>query len=246
LRVAKRVGLAGPVRWLVGEHAFDFYHLGRWDEGLGYAEDLIASTETTPHYMEGFARMVRAKIVLGRGGSEGVLTDLDRSLQLARDMKDPQVMYPLLAAAARSYAFLGHSGRAAATADELLRLLRERGQDWITDAWIVDLAIALKWLGRESEVLDVIQAPTAWSDAALAYAKGEFDGAAKLLHEIGSLPDGAEARVRAAEALSAEGRREEAEAQLDRALAFYRDVGATALIAEAERRVPPAESRSAS
>jgi zinc-ribbon domain len=43
---------------------------------------------------------------------------------------------------------------------ELLGLLRFGRRDTITDAWVVDLAFALKALGRESEVLAVIQAPT--------------------------------------------------------------------------------------
>jgi thioredoxin-like negative regulator of GroEL len=78
----------------------------------------------------------------------------------------------------------------------------------------------------------------------VAYANGAFDRAAELLHEIGSLPDEAEARVRAAEVLAAAGRRSEADAQLERALAFYSRLGAEALMAEAER-VPRAERRRA-
>jgi thioredoxin-like negative regulator of GroEL len=78
----------------------------------------------------------------------------------------------------------------------------------------------------------------------VAYANGAFDRAAELLHEIKSLPDEAEARVRAAEVLAAAGRRSEADAQLERALAFYSRLGAEALMAEAER-VPRAERRRA-
>jgi predicted ATPase len=50
LVVARRVGLMGPIQWFVAEHAIDLYHLGRWDEALAYADDFIASIETTPHY----------------------------------------------------------------------------------------------------------------------------------------------------------------------------------------------------
>lgn len=235
LGVARHVGLAGPIRWLVAEQAIDFYLLGRWDEALAHAEDFLGSIETTPHYMEPMARMTRAKMLLGRGKSVDGLPDIDRSLQLARQMKDPQVTHPLLAGAARAYAFVGQSGRAAAAADELLGLVQQGRRDSAADAWSIDLAIALKALGREQEVLDVLRPPTSWSEAAVAYATGEFERAAVLLQEIGALPEEAEARVRASEALAAANRRSEAEAQLDRALAFYRDVGATAQIANAER-----------
>jgi hypothetical protein len=44
----------------------------------------------------------------------------------------------------------------------------------------------------------------------------------------------AEARLRAAEALTAEGRSAEAQVQLEQALAFYRSVGATAYVRRAE------------
>jgi tetratricopeptide (TPR) repeat protein len=242
LGVARRVGLINPIRWLVAEHVIDLYHLGRWDEALGHAYDFMASTETTPHYMAGLARMARAKILLGRGDSADALADIDQSLQLAREMKDPQIVYPTLASAARSFASLGRRERATATADELLGLLRSGGRDALADTWAIDFAVVMRAFGRESEVLDVLHPPTPWSDAAAAYANGAFDRAAELLREIGSLPDEAEARVRAAEVLAAAGRRSESDAQLERALAFYRRVGAEALMPEAER-VPRAERR---
>jgi hypothetical protein len=191
------------------------------------------------------ARIARTKILLGRGDSVNALPDIDRSLQLAREMKDPQIVYPPLAAAARSFLFMGQSGQAAATVDELLGLLRSGGRDALADTWAIDFAVAMRALGRESEVPDVLNPPTPWSDAAVAFVNGEFDRAAGLLHEIGSLPAEAEARVRAAEALAAAGRRAEAEAQLARAVAFYREAGGKALIAEAERALSPPAERSA-
>jgi hypothetical protein len=75
---------------------------------------------------------------------------------------------------------------------------------------------------------------TRWLDAARAYGSGAFEEAADIYVEIGSVPDEAYARLRAAEALIEAGRRVEADAQLQRALAFYRSVGATAYITEGE------------
>jgi len=63
---------------------------------------------------------------------------------------------------------------------------------------------------------------------------GELERAAELLVEIGSVPDEAYARLRAADQLIAQGRRAEGNAQLARALAFYRSVGATRFIREGE------------
>ena len=72
------------------------------------------------------------------------------------------------------------------------------------------------------------------ADAARAVLRGDFDEAADLFYEIGQLDDEADARLRAAEKLVQEGRRPEADAQLKKALAFYRSVGATRCVREAE------------
>ena len=58
--------------------------------------------------------------------------------------------------------------------------------------------------------------------------------AAELYAQIGSQLDEADARLRAAERLAAAGRRGEADAQLEQALAFYRSVGATRYVGEGE------------
>jgi hypothetical protein len=52
--------------------------------------------------------------------------------------------------------------------------------------------------------------------------------------EMGAPRDEADARLCAAEKLVGEGRRTEADEQLQRALAFYRSVGATRYVREAE------------
>jgi hypothetical protein len=64
-----------------------------------------------------------------------------------------------------------------------------------------------------------------------AYASGDYAGAAEILRRTGSKPEQAEARPRAA---VGEGRRAEADEQLQQALAFYRSVGATAYVGECE------------
>jgi hypothetical protein len=51
---------------------------------------------------------------------------------------------------------------------------------------------------------------------------------------MGSLPDEAYARLRAAETLAAAGRRDEGGEELERALEFYRRVGAVRYLREAE------------
>jgi hypothetical protein len=67
-----------------------------------------------------------------------------------------------------------------------------------------------------------------------ALSHWRFDEAAGVLAELGAVADEALLRLRAAEALVEAGRRAEADGQLQHALAFYRSVGPTAYIREAE------------
>jgi hypothetical protein len=65
-------------------------------------------------------------------------------------------------------------------------------------------------------------------------AAGDHAAAAEVLASMGSKAEEAFARLVAGERLWAASRRHEAEAQLGRALAFHRSVGATAYVARAE------------
>jgi hypothetical protein len=98
------------------------------------------------------------------------------------------------------------------------------------------LAFAALRVGLEAELLGAVAAQPEgrWSDAVRAIVAGDFARAADQLKQIGSKTDEAEARLRAAEQLVAEGRRAEADDQLGLALAFYRSVGATRFIREGE------------
>jgi hypothetical protein len=79
-----------------------------------------------------------------------------------------------------------------------------------------------------------VGAPTPWLQAAAAIATGDYERAAELYAEIGSLPDEALTRLRAAEQLLAAGRQAEGTVQLQQALAFYRQVQASAYVRQAE------------
>jgi hypothetical protein len=73
-----------------------------------------------------------------------------------------------------------------------------------------------------------------WLKAALSYTEGDFVRAADIYAGIGAKAQEAYARLRAAESFVHEGRRAEADAELERALAFWRRVGAAAYIREGE------------
>jgi hypothetical protein len=104
--------------------------------------------------------------------------------------------------------------------------------------WLSDLVVALPFLDRQSEFLEAtsqaMKIPNPWREAAAAYASGDFRRAAEVYEGIGARPEEAYARLRAAESFVREGRRAEADAELQSAVAFWRSVGATAYVREGE------------
>jgi hypothetical protein len=164
------------------------------------------------------------------------LEDSDAVLGLARAAADPQVLLPSLAF--HSHILLATDPRADAGAflDELIER-RQAFPSGLVSHWVIPFVVVLKALGRARQLEEIARnatISTRWLEAGLAYASDAFSEAADTLGEIGSRPDEAFVRLRAAEALVESGRRAEANVQLERALAFYRSVGATAYVREAE------------
>ena len=63
---------------------------------------------------------------------------------------------------------------------------------------------------------------------------GDHAKSAEVYRELGALPPEADARMRLAQALADRGKADEAGGELQRALAFWRSVEATAYVREAE------------
>jgi tetratricopeptide (TPR) repeat protein len=236
VREAERVGAPGQHRWLFGELAWDYYSVGRWDEALERVEELLATAEAERHYIDSLAAMVRGLVRMGRGEERGALEDSEACLAQARDSGDPQVFWPGLAVHANMLLRVGRTQDAACVVDELLAELAERDLVF-AGSWSLPLAFALVELGRGDELQSVATKSviaTPWLETGCAYAERDFGGAAEILEEIEAFSDEAFVRLRGAEVLVAEGRRAEADAMLQQALAFYRSVGATRYIREAE------------
>ena len=79
-----------------------------------------------------------------------------------------------------------------------------------------------------------VESLTRWHEAGIALARGDVERTVDVCTEIGILPNEAYMRLRAAEKLLEDGRTDAAETHLERALEFYRSVGARAYIREAE------------
>jgi len=236
IRAAERFGDELSRRYLWGQRITWLYCLGDWDDAVPLADDFIAESQTgSPHYLEADARWLRALIRLARDDPDGAVTDVRTGLTHARRTKDPQMVEPALGTAAFVLNSVGDVQEAETLARELLEAWESSGH-----VALVEGGMRVAWvtvdLGLEERLLSVLeQAPSLpWHDATRAVARGDLLAAADVYSGIGSVPDEAYARLRAAEVLVSQGRRVEADEQLQWSLAFYRSIGAARYIQKGE------------
>ena len=234
LERAERFGYPEWLVWLREKRAQIWFHNGDWDRSLALVEEQLALIEAgVPHYLETSWRAVRAQILLARGRRRAAVADSERSVETARRVGEPQMLQPALAL--HLSVVLADRAAASELLDELLDSLRDRvGMRSHYWAYLADGACQL---GRGDELApalaDRIDADP-WVGAAAAVARGDHPAAADAFAAIGSRPLEAEYRRRMAAELFAAGDRAEAEAELERALAFWRAVDATAYLQEAQ------------
>jgi class 3 adenylate cyclase/tetratricopeptide (TPR) repeat protein len=243
-RVAERFGIAPMTRFLRAELVVECYLTGEWDTAVALIEELLSQTEAgSPAYMDTICWEFRGRIRHARGQA-GDLEDAVKSLEVARVAKDPQVLYPALALSSRVELDAGRPNEAVALADELLALWRKKPEAMLGSHLhsFADMAVVLTDLERGPELLsiaDLAPLQTSWIDAAKAFVTGDPGRAADIYEHNASLPDEAFARLRAAKSLIERGRRAEGDAELQRALGFFRSVDATAYLREGEALLAP-------
>jgi class 3 adenylate cyclase/tetratricopeptide (TPR) repeat protein len=241
LLVAERFGNAGAsARWLRFQRVHIAYWEGRWEEATAIIDETFSEVGPS-HALSRFAFEMRGRIRLARDDTQGALGDAEVSLALARQAKDPQTLFPALSFAAVAALEQGEAHEAESLADELLAL---RPADHAIPHHVsplFELAWVMAGLGRSEELVKAIERAavrTPHVDAAAALAQGSYLAAADMYTKMGSLPNEAHARLRAAAQLSEAGRRREADQQLQRTLAFWRSVNATRYVREAEALLP--------
>jgi class 3 adenylate cyclase len=230
---AERLG-HGPVGSFVeGQLLMSTFDLGHWDEFLASAGQFLAACEAgSPNYNEVYVRDRLAELHVARDNEEAAGPEAARALALGRQIKEPQALQPALSCHIRTDLALGRLEAARELAYELLSLL-ERG---VTTFGLIRLALEADVLGVREEVTRVLDRLPERSSVRVAATvlEGDFGRAADISAEDGWLADEAELRLRAADALVHAGRRADADGQLQKALAFYRSVGATRFIREGE------------
>ena len=243
LDLAQQLGDRENIRF---SHANLLFHSmlgGRWEETLENADRFIAECEASPHNMETAARAMRAQVRFARGDAEGAFEDWEHGLALARAMGSPERLIPALLDLGRALALLGRLDEARAHVLEGMSVARANPA---LGSMLGRIASESDKLGVTSEVDEIIsQAPEGpWKDVALAELHGEDTRAADMFRRMGAPAIEADVRIAAAEALLEEGRTTEGLAELEKALAFYRSVGATFFLerGEALRAIVQSES----
>ncbi|HET7807531.1 MAG TPA: AAA family ATPase [Gaiellaceae bacterium] len=231
--IAERLGSEGERRWSRGVLSDHHYRSGRWDEALQLCDEFLAESQ---HYLTGQAWMVRAAIRSARGDAAGAIADAEAAVAHARRIEQPQVLYYMLPFAAYAFAGAEAADRAEPLAREYLEILAGGRELQFGVIAVPSFAIAARLLGVDAELERALAGRPSlpWVLAARAYARGDYVEAAAGLERIGTRPEEAEARLRAAEQLRGEGREGEAEAQLANARTFFESV-------DARTHLPPAE-----
>jgi class 3 adenylate cyclase/tetratricopeptide (TPR) repeat protein len=232
---AERFGQVGFIRWYKAAQSRK-YEFGDWSGAIEWVDALIADVEAgSPFYLAPQCYIIRAYIRLGRDDADGAVADTERALELVRSVKDPQEFFLTIAQGALIFCDSGDAVRAGALASEFLAELTPMKMSGSMEA-LPSLAFALVALGRGHE-FNAVPPPVfanRWMVSASAIAVGDLRHAAEVFEEMGAHTLEARARLELASTLLQQRRRSEADVELQRALTFYRSVGATRYIREGE------------
>jgi len=234
---ARRFGADFQVMWFETELAILGYWAGDWDVAdarFGLLDEWI--TANGPHYMVGAAHSCRAKLRAARGDDAGARSDIESALDFGRRSGEPQALFPTLADAALVAATRGGADAAGYVAERFDELVAAIGAATPgTGCWTAEIALALAWTDQTERLAAVTLAgPSRWAAAARLIAAGRHDEAADGFAAMGAAAEEALARVLSARGLIDHGRGADADAELRRALEFWRRVDAAGHAATAE------------
>ncbi|HSI97559.1 MAG TPA: hypothetical protein VK926_04290, partial [Gaiellaceae bacterium] len=226
-RLAERFGDGLGLRFFRGISVWLDWVRGRWDDALESANKFVAECEAgSPHVLESYVHLNRASIRLGRGDIEGALADQARALTLARGTKDPEILAAVLAVSAGNYAEVEKWDDARTLVDELIPVIQAHPD---ATSWESVAAPYAERLGVREELREIVETASSngWNEASLLALDLDFLGAAEIFAAMPSPTLEAWQRRSAGKHLIQAGRRAEGNVELEKALVFYRSVGAT-------------------
>jgi class 3 adenylate cyclase len=236
MRAAERLGDQRQTDYTRAALPLHLYLAGRWDEAVRLEEEVLGASASETSYAENFVRRSRALIQHARGDDRPALVEIRRAVEIARVARDPQVVLPTLGLWLRVVVEQEIEDE---TERALAELLPELAQHASTpEVW---LAIDIFWAAAESARLDDFrrmfgprEPKYPWSMVGWAILDADYVDAADRLATMGDVADEAFARLCAAEQFVTQGRRRQADDQLQQALAFFRSVGATRYVRRGE------------
>jgi len=247
IRLGERYGNAASVRFVRGNRIFQDFFLGLWDRALESANTFIAECEAgSPHTLEYMAREMRSSLWLARGDQDAALRDQLRSFEESQTRNEPFHRLGSLSVTAALYAELGQVDEAHALAVQVPPIVREIG----LHGALTRLGPFANELGIGDELRDAVAAGAGpkfpfWRSVIEHILAGELVAAADLMASAGSPTIEANLRRHEGLRMLADGRHPEGEVELERALAFYRSVDASAYVAQIESALAGAQSESA-
>ena len=229
LELATRFGSEYQMRWLETELAVADYCRGDWDraeQAFTRLDEWIAATG--PHYMESVAHVCRALLRAARGDDINAMADADSALDFARGSLDRQVVLPTLADCVLVAAIMGRAEPGRRVNDLVAELHNSIDHGTEAGYWVCPLALGLALDDRIDRFpKGLLTGPSRWRKAAELICDSQFSAAADQFTAMDALPDAAIARLLAA-------RSQASEAELAPAVAFWRRVGATRMLAMAD------------
>jgi class 3 adenylate cyclase/tetratricopeptide (TPR) repeat protein/energy-coupling factor transporter ATP-binding protein EcfA2 len=250
---AERRGLAQATMSLRGSSLAMLADLGRWDEVLRLADEVIVSDRAHGgRYESVAAEIYKAVVWLWRGevaAAVGLVTDL---LSQARDIDDLQILVPALVAAAVVEVTRGAPRLALDLIEEIDRVTHERGGgQWYLGLYVAELArtcAAAQEPGLAERLIE--HAPThaarhrdahLTARAVLTEARGAVDAAAQLYDQAaerwaryGHVLERGQALLGAGRCQLRLDRPHQARSRLEEARAIFRGLGARPLSAAAD------------
>jgi tetratricopeptide (TPR) repeat protein len=232
VEVAERFGLGSMVAFSRVNILGSYYVLGRWDEAFAAATSLLA--EGPAAQVEANTRTLLAWLRVARGDLAGADDDSEFGLDIGRRSEEPETLMPALTTRAYVLDACGRVEEARPLLEELLERTERLGPNlpFAAPGEAVDVWLRLVGPERVAESLAWRTQASPWLDAARAQVSGELEQALEIYDQIGVVADVALMHLRLAQRDTETVPRAD---HLNAALTFYRSVGATRHVQQAER-----------
>jgi tetratricopeptide (TPR) repeat protein len=258
IEFAERRGLTLPIMWAKAETLWPLFDLGRWDELLAIGSNLIEWDRRQGGGQVGVVALTyMAHVLVGRGQLDQAHGLAQEFLPRAREIRDPQVLVPAVAAVALIEHGRGNHATAVRLIEEMEEITRDRPVfrcRHLPEA--LRVSVAAGTIPLAERLLDGSGHPAARhrhavlaGRAVLTEARGELEAAAALYARAaedwasyGFALEHGLAALGAGRCLVARARHQEAVAHLTEARCAFDGLRATPLVAEADRVLAQAGS----